>query len=95
MGDVFFAREDHRFVTEFATKVRSRLSNHDVFFKTILCGTSAKASSSSPLRDLLIGLGEETSIAFRKRLAEQLDVPTGVELRKLRKASEHLALWGY
>ena len=98
VGDIFFAREEYRFVTQFATKVRQRLSEQDIFFKTVLCGISATTKikkESCPLRILLEEQGSETSLAFRKQLAAFLDIPTGKELAKLRRASEHLEFWRY
>lgn len=95
VGDVFLAREQYRLVTNFASRVRAKLRDHDIFLRTILCGTHAKGSGSSPLCHLLVQLGEETSLVFRKRLAEFLGIPTGKELGKLRQASKHLELWGY
>ena len=95
VGDIFFARDQYRFVTEFAENVRAKLLAQDIFFKTVLCGASSSTSSDCPLRTLLTELGEDTSLALRKHLAELLGIATGGELSKLRKASAHLELWGY
>mmetsp|Transcript_8658 Transcript_8658/g.13777 ORF Transcript_8658/g.13777 Transcript_8658/m.13777 type:complete len:224 (-) Transcript_8658:314-985(-) len=94
VGDIFFAREEYRLVATFAEEVRELLCAHDIFFKTVLCGTSV-SRQNSPLRNLLEEQGIETSLAFRKQLAELLDIPTGVKLTKLRRASKHLEFWGY
>lgn len=95
VGDSFFAREDYRFVIGFASTVRAKLRDYDVFVKTVLCGTSSKASCESPLKNLLFNLGLETSMEFRKRLAGLLGIPPGRELTTLRNASKNLEQWGY
>lgn len=57
-----------------------------LYVDVLLPGMSRFAdSSSSPLA--LLDQGAETSVVYRKLLAELLGVPTGNELRQLRQVS--------
>ena len=61
--------------------IASRLEKYDEFFALILCGVSSGSSTLSVLNQ-----GTETSVNYKKRIAEFLDVPTGQYLCRLRRA---------
>lgn len=87
-------RDDIQFITEFAKEVREKVRSHENFVKRILCGMST-GKSVTICRLPLLDQGQETSLAYKKLLAEYLGIPIGKELRLLRRASLNLAKWGY
>jgi len=89
--------DDLEFLTNFAKEVRARLESHESFIR-LLCGMSTKRSlgddeASCPLR--LLNQGGETTIAYKKLLAQYAGISMGRELRQLRRASTNLAVWGF
>ena len=72
---MFFLR-----VTE--TRIRKKLLAYDIFVQTVLPGMSMYAGSQCRLT--LLNQGTYTSLVYRKRSAEYLDIPTGTELGRLR-----------
>jgi hypothetical protein len=98
-------KDQFQFITKFAKDVRKRLQLHDSFVQLLCAMTfansknsvkrSKRTTPSQKCRLFMLNQGKETSIAYRKLLAEFLDVPRGEQLKMLRKASAHLARWGY
>ena len=88
-------RDDLTFLFSFALKVRAKIVSHDNFVKRVLCGMSARHVDGDGFHLPLLDQGDETSLAYKKLLAEFLGVPMGSELRLLRRASTNLAIWGY
>ena len=87
-------------VNELVRSIRERLDWHDTFVATLLRGMSASptnSTASTPLNLSLLNQGAETSVVYKKLIADFLNVPTGSELRLLRRAHEHvcdaIALW--
>ena len=85
-----------------AETVREKLQLHDIFLKLVLGGDCDSIRSSlengTPLGlyKLLSGVNEETSLVFKRLLAEYIGVPTTKkELEMLRGARHTLALAGF
>ena len=85
-----------------AETVREKLQSHDVFLKLILGGdcdairSSLEDGTPLSLYKMLSGVDEETSLVFKKLLAEYIGVPTKkTELEMLRGARRNLALAGF
>ena len=87
-------RDDFIFLIDFALKVRAKVVSHDNFVKRILCGMSA-SHVDDRFHLPLLNQGNETSLVYKRLLADFLGVPMGTELRLLRQASMNLATWGY
>ena len=84
--------DSFRRLTKFASKVRSRLDLHNSFV-AFLQGISLASSPPCHLR--LLDQGKETCMALKRSIASYVGKPRGKELEKLRRASAHLAQWGY
>jgi len=67
-------------------QVQDLLKVHETFCSTLLCGMVC--SSGSAL--MALDQGTETSLAYKKKIAAFLDVPTGKKLRRLRRADSNL-----
>jgi len=85
-----------------AEAVREKMQSHDVFLKLILGGDCDAVRSSLEnglplsLYKMLSGVNKETSLVFKKVLAEYIGVPTTKqELEMLRGARRTLALAGF
>lgn len=83
--------DDLAWITEFAAIVRNKLLCHRAFLQ-VLAGIQF-GSDEDPLRQL--NQGRETCTGFKQLTSEFLGVPSGAELKQLRRASFHLALWSY
>ena len=70
----------------FITKAKDMLTLHETFFATILCGMNDERSRCAVLKQ-----GTETSIAYQKRIANYLGVPTGKRLSLIRCACKNVS----
>jgi hypothetical protein len=80
-------------VLTFARRVRKRIEARESF-TTFLAGMSKSAPSPSCCLPVL-NQGSETSLAYKKLIADFVGLPCGEELRDLRAVSVHLTRWGY
>ena len=78
------------FTRQLDLKMKEKLFVHELFFKTILCGIWQSADNS-PCALPLLSQGSETTMSYKRAIAEFLGIPTGRELRLLRRASEYLS----
>lgn len=91
--------EDFSFLVKFARTVRNYLQVHSTFMKYILGSIDTadvddqRGNSDCPLG--LLNQGRETSLVYKKRIAEYVGLPSGERLRLLRSTSEKLAKWGF
>jgi len=81
-----------QFLTDFAAKVRSRLYCHEGFVEGILCGMTVEDADGTLT---MLNQGQETSLEYKRQIAECIGIPMGKELRLLREASANLERWGY
>lgn len=98
--------DDFMFLISFAKYVRERIQEHDNFIQ-ILCGITLSTSESIPSDGdsnvlqhrqcylHLLDQGTETSLEYKKLLAEFIGLPSGDQLKQLRQASINLSVWGY
>ena len=68
-------------------KIHEKLKVHRAFVETVLCGMFRADDTGGAI--FLLNQGTETSLSFKMRIAEYLDVPTGRELLLLRQASRN------
>lgn len=103
--------EDFMFLVSFAKYVRERIQEHDNFIQMLcgISLSSSLRSIRSKLRSTttfiekkekqcylqLLDQGNETSLAYKKLLAEFIGPPSGNLLKQLRQASVNLSTWGY
>jgi Domain of unknown function (DUF4116) len=80
--------DDFEFLRELLRKTRNDLNAHAGFVKGLLCGMTVKAGAECHLLALVRGV--ETSLAWKKLIAEYVGVPTGTRLRLLRRVAESL-----
>jgi len=81
--------EDIRFVRWYHRRLQEMLQARDDFVQTFLCGISQSvnntaADGSSNLT--VLDQGSETSVAYKRRIAEYLGISTGKKLRQIRQA---------
>jgi hypothetical protein len=88
--------DNFEFLANFSKTVKEKLRAHENFIK-VLCGIAFTCNEDSPNCHLpLFNQGKETSLlAYTKIIAEYVDVPTGKELRMLRRAHKNLGFWGF
>jgi hypothetical protein len=90
--------EDFETVVELASRVRARLELHDTFVRVFLCGIAIVTAHQSPATRCYLprlDKGFETTITFKKSIAEYLGVPMKEEIHRLRVASTNLSKFGY
>lgn len=80
--------EESNYLDEFRSQVSTHLNAHKTFTTIVLPAMSQTTDSGCPLA--VLNQGAETSRAYKKRMAEYLDVPTGKRLRLHRQASRNL-----
>lgn len=74
-------------VHDFCHEVELMLQRYETFTATILFGIST-SDSGSPLS--ILNQGTETSVVYKKLISQYLDVPTGKQLRLMRKARSNM-----
>jgi hypothetical protein len=82
--------DDFVFWTEFAAWVHDQVLAQESFVSLILGGIMSSSCHLSVLNQ-----GYETSLVYKKLLAEFVGIPMGKRLAVLRKASANLVRWGY
>jgi hypothetical protein len=82
--------DDFVFWTEFAVWVHDQVLMQESFVSLILGGIMSSTCHLSVLNQ-----GYETSLVYKKLLAEFVGVPMGQRLAVFRKASANLVRWGY
>lgn len=90
--------EDFETVVNFASRVRARLELYDTFVRVFLCGIAIIRPHQSPATRCSLprlDKGFETTITFKKSIADYLGVPMKEELHPLRTASTNLHKLGY
>jgi hypothetical protein len=87
----FCFSQDNGQMIQFARTVRDKLSHHDTFVKLII-GSIDAASGSTFFR---LNQGRDTSLVYKRQIAECLGIAMGDELKLLRQASANLAKWGF
>jgi len=65
------------------------METHDTFFRTVLRGMSQSVDSLGSGLSVL-NQGTETSVSYKKLIAQYLDVPSGSQLRMLSRASDNI-----
>lgn len=80
------------FLPKLVKTVDEKLDAHDNFVKTFLVAMKYEQANSSDCAIPLLDQGAETSLGLKKLVAEFLGVPTGKELKFLRRAQENLPL---
>lgn len=92
-------QDDFDFLALFASYIRSRLELYESFVSTFLCGISVvRPPAQAPsIRCQLPRLdqGTETSVSFKRTIAQFAGIPFGAELRTLRKVSLNLKKLGF
>jgi len=94
----FTEENDFDILVSFASKVRSKLELYDVFVSEILRGICISKPHVAPAHRChlpMLDRGSETSIGFKKLIAEFLGAPLGEELQMLQKVSSNLLKFGY
>jgi len=101
LGDEVRRRREHRrgeqndrieLLNAFHSEVSVRLHAHKVFSTIVLPAMSQTSSNDSDGCALtVLNQGAETSIGFKKTIAQCIGVPTGKHLRLLRQASRNLS----
>jgi hypothetical protein len=94
LEDYFFQcgdREEKKFLSEVLEKVQKKLKSHELYTKGFLYGMSENAGAGCHVRMLI--QDAETTLAYKRLIAEFLDVPTGTELGRLRRASNNIPTW--
>ena len=89
---------DENFLLEYASNVRSKINRHDAFVKDFLRGISSIPTGSLPpkLRCSLYRFdqGTETSLVFKRLIAEFADVPVGMDFLNYKTAALVLQQFG-
>ncbi len=88
----YAADDDFSFLVAFARNVRDRLEIHDSFVELVLCSMDLPSSTNI---FTTLNQGRHTTLQYKKSIAEYIGLPMGSYLVKLKKASEHLAIWGF
>ena len=86
-------RNDFEFMVGFAKSIRNELGEFDDFVKYILGSIDLSGGANCPFN--LLDQGWDTSLVYKRLIAEYLGVPHGSKLKLLRQASANLAKWGY
>jgi len=92
------SNEDFESVVCFASRVRSKLEQHETYMRVFLSGISVSRPHHPPSVRChlpLLDRGIETSVAFKKLIACFAGIPITKELHLLRKASLNLRKLGY
>ena len=76
--------EDIRFVRWYHRRLQEMLQARDDFVQTLLGGISQKVNAGSNLT--VLNQGSETSVAYKRRIAEYLGIAAGKRLRQIRQA---------
>ena len=79
-----YSAEDIRFVRDYHGHLQGMLQARDDFVQTLLCGISQGVNPGSNLT--VLDQGSETSVAYKRRIAEYLGIATGKRLRQIRQA---------
>lgn len=90
--------DDFDFLVSYAQYVRGKLKLFDVFVCEFLRGiltTETHVAPAKRCRLPMLDQGVETTIVFKRTIAQFLGVPLGKELHLLRAASPGLAEYGY
>jgi hypothetical protein len=98
--------DDFGFLTKLAVHVHEQVASHERFVSLILGGMTATAAGEkhnvsmdgfqlAPSLFAMLNQGDETSMVYKKLLAEFTGVPMGNEIHVLRRASANLVRWGY
>jgi hypothetical protein len=92
LGRVTYGSSDFtgqsKYVEIFHSQVSKCLQSHTIFSKIVLPAMALSSESGCSLA--VLNQGAETSLAYKKRMAEYLDIPTGKKLKLHRKAASNI-----
>jgi hypothetical protein len=89
--NAFGRHRDEQFLLELREKVQKKMKVHELFTKGFLYGMSERAGPNCHVRMLVQDV--ETTLSFKRSIAEFLGVPTGMEVGPLRRALKNIPTW--